>query len=235
MQFIGMAIVFGISATAHAQGDSSGARDVGVVEGGESSYHIKVRHVFSAGFRPEVELRAVVLSSMEPEFLVGIREGELARSEVILITPETRIWYTELIEQFESGGLAKLDASGRRVEHKENPEYKALLDVAPRDYREIKGTTQARKIGNELASRIRELWTATASSAEYELQPRLLVDGVAYHFSVTIGSRGVIGARAVSPPADSAPGHLVRLVEHLRDFVLHKIDEATLRSTIASE
>lgn len=152
-----------------------------------SGYDTNVHTVFREAYAPDVEVRAVVRPSFQPEYAVGLRRGAHGH-EVFLIRPSSQIWGYTSAEMMEQGHVVVV--SENRVETAQETER--TRRSLPPSVSDMPIARCSVAVDEETAAALIRAWRRMLEPPG--LGPREFgFDGVTYRFSMEIGGRQLEG------------------------------------------
>ena len=185
--------------------------------------------VLADGYARDVTLRAVVLPSFSPEYLVGLRNANIrggADHRVFYLRPTIQLWGYETLRwlpagsiDFSQDGNPKDDATKLQTDAIER--WGARLPANPKD---VPLTRCEKPLDAAVAKQVAAVWTGVLLETRYSPAQTLGLDGVTYHFS----ARNYLAGEAWSPPSDSKPGRLAELAETLVRYCDSKAEATEL-------
>lgn len=196
-----------------------------VLAGSESlwsrDYYDLISHVLSDGFDRDVEVRAVVLPSFSPEYLVGIRgasPGQSTNYHVFYLRPKIQLWSYQSLQSMENGLAAMKSEGAGEKEIKAQTEYIARMKAYLPTKAENTPLERCEKpMDTTLAERVKKVWVGALREAHYPLHDATGLDGVSFHFSAWDEYQPLAG-QTWSPDETSKPGMLAELAETLVRF-----------------
>lgn len=226
------------------------------LSGGDSMFSAKyyslVTDVLAEGYTGSVSLRAVVLPSFWPEYLVGLRntgEGKDVGHRVFYLRPTIHLSDYETLRMLQTGEMkfsgAKYSDDWNSVKF-EDPtkaradwinQLKSRLPVNPKD---VPLARCERPLDPTVAQHITTAWIGALRETRHPPgYPGLRLDGIGYHFSADLQWEGVITDRILfksiiagqtwSPPRDSKPGKLAELADTLVQYCDGKAEATELQ------
>jgi len=181
-----------------------------ILSGGDSMFSAKyyglVTDVLAEGYARNVTLRAVVLPSFSPEYLLGLRETSSEGStgyRVFYLRPTIHLWGYE------------------------SPyEPKSRLPANPKDVPLVRCE---RPLDTAVAQQVSTAWTGILRETRYlPAEPSVGLDGIMYHFSADLRWEGLLAGNVWSPDPGSKPGRLAELAETLARYCDGKAEATEL-------
>jgi hypothetical protein len=209
-----------------------------ILSGGSSilskRYDERIVDVLADGYADDVTLRAVVLPSFSPEYLVGLRSDH----RVFYLRPTIQLWGDERLRMLPAGsvdfsqdGNSKDDASKRQTN-----EFEGWASHLPAHPKDVPLTRCERPLDAAVARQVSTAWNGVLLETRYSPTETPGVDGVTYHFSANhhdvladrISPLRFLAGETWSPPSDSKPGRLAELAETLVRFCDGKAEATEL-------
>lgn len=204
-------------------------------------YYNLIYHILSDGFDRDVEVRAVVLPSFSPEYLVGIRgaaPGQMPNYHVFYLRPKVSLWGYQSLQSLENG-LTEMKTKGadETLIKAQTAEIARLKTFLPPRAEDITLEHCERSMDVVLARQVKKVWVRTLQQTHYPTQSNIGFDGVSFHFSAWNEYQPLEG-QTWSPDPTSKPGMLADLAEALVGFcdgkvqagsVEHQVDALTKR------
>ena len=198
--------------------------------------------VLADGYARDVTLRAVVLPSFSPEYLVGLRNANIrggADHRVFYLRPTIQLWGYETLRwlpagsiDFSQDGNPKDDATKLQTDAIER--WGARLPANPKD---VPLTRCEKPLDAAVAQKVSAVWIGVLLETRYSPAETLGLDGVTYHFSAVhqdilagriLSPPHFLAGETWSPPSDSKPGQLAELAETLVRYCDSKAEATEL-------
>jgi hypothetical protein len=196
-----------------------------VLAGSESlwsqDYFNLITHVLSDGFDRDVEVRAVVLPSFSPEYLVGIRgaaPGKPTNYHVFYLRPKVQLWGYQSLQSLENGLTAiKSKGAGEKEIEAQAEEIARLKAYLPAKAEDTPLERCEKPMDAKLAERVKKVWVGVLRETHYPLHDDMGLDGVSFYFSAWDEYQPLSG-QTWTPSETSKPGMLAELAETLVRF-----------------
>jgi len=204
-----------------------------ILSGGSSlfmrTYDELIVDVLADGYVRDVTLRAVVIPSFSPEYLVGLRSANIegVGHRVFYLRPTIRLWDYELLNMKQTGEIRSLKGSNPKddVSKLQAEEIERLRSRLPANPKDVPLSRCEKPLDTAVAQQVSAAWIGVLLETRYlpadDTDGR---DGVTYHFSAfqrevltgqTVSPPRFLAGEAWSPPRDSKPGRLSELAETL--------------------
>jgi hypothetical protein len=215
-----------------------------VLAGGESKMHYDylnlVASVLHEGYADDVELRAVVLPSFTPEYLVGIRgalssdrlRGNPASHRVFYLRPKLQLWSYPTLSELEDQ-LARMKSknppNAERIKL-QSDDIAAIRRELPADPKDMPLARCEKPIDAPLADRIWKVWIGVLMETRHDATTEVVIntDGTSYHFSAPAPLYVLAGETSAPPIPSTKPGMLATLADALVDYCDGKAAAAEL-------
>jgi hypothetical protein len=194
-------------------------------------YHGKIRQVFAAAYREDVILRVVMVPSFRPESIAGIRKTDRGY-EAFAIAPQTAIYDTYMLRQYQSGEEQVLDDIGGKPLPPEK--IKELQDLkrqrVPSNYQRIHTQIHSVSISGDLAERVIRTWRRLLIEAKPPDGQVVGLDGDTYRFEL-LGPKSP-GAETWSPTGETQLSPIVKLGIALDEYAKGNTTAENLKRAI---
>jgi hypothetical protein len=195
-----------------------------------ADYEIQVREKLKDAYAVSVEVRMVAPPSFFPEYAVGLLHASKYSHEapyrIFTLTSAAQIWTYRSIDMLKTGQT-------RVVVGDKKKEIERLESSVPRNLNDLKVLRCETGIGDELGTRIVEVWRKMLLRTRYSARPTWGTDGTTFHFSMASPILGPLAGKTWSPPRDTATGNLVELANTMRDVCNKSANMAKLENVTA--
>lgn len=201
-----------------------------VLAGSESlwsqDYYDLITRILADGFDRDVVVRAVVLPSFSPEYLVGIRgaaPGQPTNYHVFYLRPKIQLWGYQSLQSMENG-LTKMksEGAGEKEIKAQSEEISRLKAYLPASVEDTPLDRCDKPMDPVLAERVKKAWVGMLRGVHYAPHDDMGLDGVSYHFSAWDEYQPLAG-QTWTPNENSKPGMLAELAEMLVRFCDGKV------------
>lgn len=181
------------------------------------NYTLAVRKLFSSGFSEDVVLRAFVVPSFEPEYMVGIRKIGTDYFAFLLAADVN---------------VTRLTSSEGALGDDQDGDSSRLPDVICPELDGVIVNTQQRRISAQTAERTGSIWSMELLKVKHPHSPPLVIDGTTYRFSMFIERYGHAGGRIDNFDSGSNMESMVQLVKALAGFSRGEVDEPAIEQRL---
>jgi hypothetical protein len=195
---------------AHLEPESS------ILSGGEdlffANYYAIVQDAFQEVYSRDFVLRAVVMPSFQPEFVVAMQPKDDG-FQLVALNPEQSLWSYIARDMVKNGQIRKIrdDTSGAG-----EPDSQSTKEP-PSDYHDMPLARCSVDIDAARGERIKHVWQAVLMQTRYDEKGRQGSDGVTFHFSMFVNYQFLAG-RVWTPALDAPPGMLAKIAYNMREY-----------------